>query len=112
MDLDIKIDNLSLTKEKLDRCFEAFDAVISEDADLLLEFIGKKADLEIDAIYRKSLNSDRISTHNLKDIRIKSLNPNLIKFTEDIVENSINNYIEIQAIRKALIKLCPLWPIC
>lgn len=110
MEINVKIENLSLTKEKLDKCFEAFNATVSEDADLLLEYIGKKADLEIEK--RLGFRFRRRTRRPINSKLLNLVNSNLIEFTQEIIENSPNNYIEIQAIRRSLRKFCPLWPIC
>ncbi|WP_299111937.1 hypothetical protein [uncultured Winogradskyella sp.] len=94
------------TKEKIDKYFSNKGIQIHDDADLLLEYIGKKADLEY------SLRAIKYGRRLSSKMSVADINNKIKAFCEIIMIESEEKEIKIEAIRRGLKKLCPLWPIC
>jgi len=102
--------NRKRTKEKFDFFFDKLKLKVHPDADLLLEFIGKKVDLEA--------RPGAGVPHRMNPTRRSKMNSAVVQFCKEIATQSSNptvgieSEVDIESIRNSLKKLCPLWPIC
>lgn len=99
------------TKKIFDDYFKKKNIKVSDDADIMLYFIGKKIDLELKNFILKN-NKKGASSTKLLTQKLKEFQKNIKIFCELAVEHMENELINIQTIKMILKNLCPLWPIC
>jgi hypothetical protein len=104
--------NNSETKKRLDSHFATKRLTVLPDADLLLFYISKKIDLEIELKKGSGLGRHIRRVGRSRNNPIIKANQGINKLASTIVEQSSNNVIDIESVRSGLKKLCPLWPIC